>query len=133
MNLSEKTPIDPTTGEAPCVFCGKMIGHINDCQEVGDNCVGCCVGALVNGQRQYFLYCNDPICVERVTAENAGDGVKNCSCEDYRCYDVLGNICPECGKPPCEPEDAPWWTVKPIIVKSLCRKLPILMRNNDKA
>lgn len=113
MDLSTKVPLprepgDGTCGQAPCVFCGKVIGHINDCQEVGDNCVGCVAGGIVNGVVEHFLYCNDPICPERVRAEDAGEGVKDCSCENYRAYDVLGEICHVCGKPPCEPEQAPW-------------------------
>jgi hypothetical protein len=110
VDLRTKQPIgDEPEPQAPCIFCGKVIGHINDCKEVNDNHVGCVAGAIVDGEVKHFLYCNDPICPEHQAARDAGEGITDCSCEDYRAYDVVvGYNCHVCGKPPCDPGQAPW-------------------------
>jgi len=101
VNLGDKVPIDDGTGdpEGPCVFCGKRIEHVN----AGG--VGCVAGGVVGGKVFHFMYCNDPLCPEHKAALDAGDGVRTCSCEDYRAYDVLGDECHICGQAPCQPED----------------------------
>lgn len=83
--------------QAACVFCGKIIEHVNE------GGVGCIAGSLELGHISYHLYCNDPICMERLLAENSGCGVKTCSCEGYHMYDVLGSHCHICGKECQEP------------------------------
>lgn len=108
MDLTTKQPIkflgdDVFVPQAPCIFCGRVIGHINDCLEVDDNCVGFMAGGIVDGRVEHFLYCADPVCDERAQAEAAGDGVRDCSCESYRAYDVVGPLCHVCRREPQEP------------------------------
>lgn len=99
-DLRLKVPLaDPppgrTVAEAPCVFCGKRIKHIDDCREAGDNAVGCVAAGLVLGERQYYLYCNDPCCQERVFQSLVGRGVWMCE-ETGESFDVVGRRCPYC-------------------------------------
>lgn len=94
---------EPENGDsvarAPCVFCGRVIGHVNDFRDWRrDEYIGCVAGSLVGGEVQHFLYCNEPPCPEREAAEDAGQGVWDCSCEDYRAFDVIGERCHVCGR-----------------------------------
>ena len=84
-------------GEAPCIFCGRTIGHYND--EM-DNCVGWLLGAVVNGESKEFLYCDQPPCVE-VKVHGYGKAIWRCGCvSDY--VENVGDICHACRRPRAE-------------------------------
>ena len=94
--LGPKPPLDSDRelDSAPCIFCGRLIEHIND------GGVGWCVGAVVDGRREYFLYCSDGgECSEHVAdAEEfpPHGSVWRCGCSaDY--VENVGDRCAACG------------------------------------
>jgi hypothetical protein len=96
-----------TVGAAPCIFCGVKITHVND----GGR--GCVAGAWINGHAFYYLYCNDPMCLAHRKAQDRGQGITTCSCENYRAYDVVpGYCCPTCKQMPCSHLDKRAFTLK---------------------
>ncbi len=82
-----------------CIFCGKFIRHVNE------GGIGCVAGGILDGGISYFMYCNSPLCLDHLLAQNMEHGVRTCSCEGYRMHDVIGEVCHICWKEPCEPQE----------------------------
>lgn len=71
-------------GRAPCIFCGRVIGHWND------GSVGWILGAIVDGKPKNFLYCDQPPCPKAL--EEGDKDIWRCGCE----YDYVENVGDEC-------------------------------------
>jgi hypothetical protein len=70
--------------DAPCIFCGTSLKHFND------GGVGWLLGAVVDGKRQFFLYCDQPPCSAVDYSE-----IWRCGCEsDY--VENVGERCHMC-------------------------------------
>lgn len=85
-------------GRAPCIFCGREIGHWNDVNEdePAENAsnVGWLLGAIVNGETKYFLYCDQPPC-QQVKTEGYDKDIWRCGCvSDY--VENVGDACHAC-------------------------------------
>lgn len=85
-----ETPPDRCVGQAPCIFCDKLIGHLND-----DGGTGWLLGALVGGEPKWYLYCNALPCAD-------SDDIWRCGCEP----DFVENVGERCHCCLCHREDA---------------------------
>lgn len=90
-----EAPEGREVARAPCIFCGRVIGHFNDGgdhHEDGDG-VGWIVGAVVDGKPKEFLYCDQPPCA---AVKNGGyDAIWRCGCvSDY--VENVGDTCAAC-------------------------------------
>lgn len=91
-------------GRAPCIFCGRVIGHWNDVNkdepaEAATN-VGWLLGAVVDGMSKEYLYCDQPPC-EEVKAHGYGKEIWRCGCvPDY--VENVGDLCHACRRPRAE-------------------------------
>lgn len=87
------------SAHGPCIFCGTMLTHVSD----GGN--GWLLGAVVDEETQFFMYCRSNRCGERAYATKAEPPygpIWRCGCEaDY--VESVGEWCHMCHRPRSSP------------------------------
>ncbi len=77
---------------APCIFCGRVIKHMNDGGK------GWLCGSTEEGEPREYLYCDQPQCKSVKVAEKGRIVIWRCGCvADY--VENVGDNCHACGCP----------------------------------
>ena len=85
-------PAGQDVAAAPCIFCGRVIKHMNDGGK------GWLCGSVEEGEVREYLYCDQPACKPVKAAEKNGIVIWRCGCvADY--VENVGTHCHACNCP----------------------------------